>query len=61
MYPEERYQDGRREFLTVKDITPQPTLTICLKNMDREYKLALATFTLTDVDDTNLHFRDDDG
>lgn len=28
-------------------------------NMDKEYKLALATFALTDVDDVNLHFRDD--
>ena len=24
--------------------------------MDEEYKLALATFDLTDVDDANLHF-----
>ena len=31
------------------------------KNMDEEYKLALAPFALTDVDDANLHFRDDDG
>ena len=61
MCPDRQLQSGSQEFLTVKDITPQPTLTICLKNMDREYKLALATFTLTDVDDTNLHFRDDDG
>lgn len=29
--------------------------------MDMEYKLALATFALTDVDDANLHFRDNDG
>ena len=29
--------------------------------MDEEYKLALATFSLADVEDANLHFRDDDG
>lgn len=29
--------------------------------MDEEYKLVLATFALTDVDDTNFHFRDNDG
>lgn len=29
--------------------------------MDEEYKLALDPFALTDVDDANLHFRDDDG
>lgn len=29
--------------------------------MDEEYKLALAPFALTDVDDANLHFWDDDG
>lgn len=29
--------------------------------MDEEYKLALAAFAFTDVDDANLHFRDDDG
>lgn len=29
--------------------------------MDMEYKLASSTFALADVDDANLHFRDDDG
>lgn len=30
-------------------------------NMDEENKLALAIFALSDMDDANLHFRDDDG
>jgi len=29
--------------------------------MDEEYKLALATSAKANVDDANLHFRDDDG
>ena len=62
MYPSRRYPNGRRGFPTVKDITSQLTLTICLKNnMDEEYRLALAAFALTNVDDANFHFRDADG